>query len=125
MQAMLAYLKWVGEKVNSKTPLADHSVKKVPYLDIPADPIKGKIVYTSKCMSCHGGEGKGMVAPGRKGYIYPPLGGPDSYNDGAGMFRLGNFAGFPRSFLNCSSAWLKASSCCLSVTRKVKYSDCL
>jgi len=105
MQAMLAYLKWVGEKVNSETPLADHSVKKVPYLDIPADPIKGKIVYTSKCMSCHGGEGKGMVAPGGKGYIYPPLWGPDSYNDGAGMFRLGNFAGFVKNNMPYGSTY--------------------
>lgn len=94
MQAMLAYLKWIGGKPADAHPLADNSVKKIPYLSVPADPLKGKMVYASKCSSCHGEAGKGLSSTEEKGYIYPPLWGNDSYNDGAGMFRLGNFAGF-------------------------------
>lgn len=94
MLAMLAYLKWVGKKQNAPNSIADNSVKKIPYLDVPADPLKGKMVYASKCSSCHGETGKGLASSDGKGYIYPPLWGMDSYNDGAGMFRLGNFAGF-------------------------------
>ena len=86
-------------------PLADYLVKKVPYLDIPANPIKGKIVYTSKCSNCHGSKGKGMASPDGKGYIYPPLWGSDSYNDGAGMFRLGNFAGFVKNNMPYGSSY--------------------
>ncbi|CAH0265018.1 MULTISPECIES: c-type cytochrome [unclassified Pedobacter] len=94
MQAMLSYLKWIGEKPVDAHPLADNSVKKIPYLSVPADPLKGKMVYASRCSSCHGEAGKGLASIDGKGYIYPPLWGGDSYNDGAGMFRLGNFAGF-------------------------------
>ncbi|MFF5383693.1 c-type cytochrome [Pedobacter suwonensis] len=97
MLAMLAYLKWVGKKQDAAHSIADNSVKKIPYLDVPADPLKGKTVYASKCSSCHGETGKGVASPDGKGYMYPPLWGRDSYNDGAGMFRLGNFAGFVKN----------------------------
>lgn len=97
MQAMLAYLKWVGEKPDAPPTLADNSVKKIPYLEVPADPIKGKLVYASRCSSCHGAAGKGLASPDGKAYIYPPLWGSDSYNDGAGMVRIGNFAGFVKN----------------------------
>lgn len=37
---------------------------------------------------CHGQDGQGQKIEGGKGYTYPPLWGPDSYNDGAGMNRV-------------------------------------
>lgn len=56
-----------------------------------ADPAAGKPVYEAKCSVCHGADGQGQRAgkPGDSGgYTFPPLWGPDSFNNGAGMNRL-------------------------------------
>jgi thiosulfate dehydrogenase len=58
---------------------------------------KGNKVYTMKCRSCHGANGEGVLAADKMGYTYPPLWGKYSYNDGAGMYRLINFAGFVKN----------------------------
>lgn len=41
--------------------------------------------------------GQGVLNEGKSGCVYPPLWGKNSYNDGAGLFRLSNFAGFVRN----------------------------
>jgi thiosulfate dehydrogenase len=50
----------------------------------------GQIVYEERCEVCHGVEGEGLQATGdiNDGYLFPPLWGPDSFNNGAGMTRL-------------------------------------
>jgi thiosulfate dehydrogenase len=51
----------------------------------------GKKVYEEKCAACHGPEGQGVRVGQKgdaKGYTFPPLWGPDSFNNGAGMNRL-------------------------------------
>jgi thiosulfate dehydrogenase len=56
-----------------------------------ADPAAGGVVYAAKCVACHGADGQGQRADQRgdaKGYTFPPLWGPDSFNNGAGMNRL-------------------------------------
>lgn len=56
-----------------------------------ADVQKGALVYQNTCSSCHGAAGggvKGTAGNREGGYVYPPLWGNDSYNDGAGMARL-------------------------------------
>jgi thiosulfate dehydrogenase len=58
-----------------------------------ASPAKGKTVYEQKCASCHGKDGLGVAAADGT-YTYPPLWGPESYNSGAGLFRLSRFAGY-------------------------------
>lgn len=60
----------------------------------PADPVRGKLVYADQCQSCHQADGQGLVAKGQREYTYPPLWGSLSYNDGAGLYRLSNFAGY-------------------------------
>ena len=66
-------------------------------LDRAADPIKGKGIYTAQCQSCHGANGEGQLSLNGISYEYPPLWGPHSYNDGAGLYRLSNFAGYVKS----------------------------
>jgi thiosulfate dehydrogenase len=44
-----------------------------------------------------------MAADG-KGYTYPPLWGPNSYNSGAGLFRLSRFAGYVRDNMPLNQA---------------------
>ena len=94
MRAMVAYLKWIGKDVPLKVKPAGAGTIELPYLDRPADTLKGKLVYTSKCVTCHGKEGKGIWKADSTGYTYPPLWGPYSYNTGAGLYRLTRFAGY-------------------------------
>lgn len=55
-----------------------------------ADPQAGRIVYENRCQVCHGVDGLGLLATANpaNGYLFPPLWGPDSYNNGAGMNRV-------------------------------------
>ncbi len=56
--------------------------------DLVGNPIRGKSLYANKCAGCHGANGAG-VPP-----ILPPVWGPDSYNDGAGMNNPKKMAAF-------------------------------
>jgi thiosulfate dehydrogenase len=50
----------------------------------------GKKVFEEHCSACHGMNGLGLRAGAdpKRGYVFPPLRGPDSFNDGAGMHRV-------------------------------------
>ena len=54
---------------------------------LPGDTVRGRQVYASSCVVCHGADGAGTVAA-------PPLWGPKSYNIGAGMARVNTAAAF-------------------------------
>jgi thiosulfate dehydrogenase len=66
-------------------------------MDRAADPIKGKTIYTEKCQSCHRENGEGIMNDEKTAYTYPPLWGKHSFNDGAGLYRLSNFAKYVKS----------------------------
>lgn len=67
----------------------------LPFLSRAADPEQGTIVYRQHCARCHGEHGEGQLAvTSGDQYIYPPLWGDNSYNTGAGLFRLSNFASY-------------------------------
>lgn len=51
------------------------------------DPARGAAVFVSTCARCHGPTGQGTA-------IAPPLWGPRSYNQGAGMARINTAASF-------------------------------
>lgn len=89
MQAIVAYMKWVGEDLpEDKKDIYKGFVK----LEIPEGAVdleKGKAIYTRECMVCHGKNGQGVAAADpTKGWQYPPLWGDDTFNDGAGMHRV-------------------------------------
>lgn len=94
MKAMVAYLKWVGKDVPKGTKPTGSGTVELPFMDRAADPAKGKLLYISKCQSCHGKNGEGIFQPDSSAYVYPPLWGPNSYNTGAGLYRLTRFAGY-------------------------------
>ncbi len=91
MNALVAYLQFLSTGVPVGTTVEGRGTPALPYLDRAADVVKGRAVYAATCQACHQGDGqglrKGKVGDGA-GYTYPPLWGPDSFNDGAGMHRL-------------------------------------
>ena len=94
MQAMAAYIQWLGQDVPKGKKAAGSKVFPIAFLDRAADPLKGKPVYEAKCASCHQSDGQGILADNGRSYTYPPLWGPRSYNDGAGLYRISKFAGY-------------------------------
>jgi len=97
VQSILAYMKWVGKDVKKAQKLFGSATEKIAFIDHAADPVKGKEVFMMKCQSCHGSNGEGLLNADNKTYANPPLWGKHSYNDGAGMYRLTNFAGFVKN----------------------------
>ena len=55
-----------------------------------ADLRAGERVFGERCAICHGPDGTGLPASHDRadGYVFPPLWGADSFNDGAGMHRV-------------------------------------
>lgn len=97
MQAIVAYMEWLGKDVPKGEAPKGVGIYDVPLLDRAADPIKGKVVYTQLCQSCHMEDGRGMMKANNTGYTYPPLWGENSYNNGAGLYRLSRFAGYVKT----------------------------
>lgn len=97
MHAMVAYLKWMGKDVPKGVRPRSSGTIELTYLGRSCDPVSGRKVYMTHCLNCHGRNGEGLMKPTGEGYIYPPLWGESSYNTGAGLYRLGRFAGFIKS----------------------------
>lgn len=94
MQAIKAYILWLGSGIAKGEKPKGSGIYALPYLDRPADPMRGKAIYAAQCQLCHMENGQGLKAEGAAVYTYPPLWGNDSYNSGAGLYRLSRFAGY-------------------------------
>lgn len=92
MQAIVAYINFLGKDVAKGEKPKGVGFKELAFLDRAIDPIKGKIVYDQKCVSCHQTTGEGLLTDDKTAFVYPPLWGKNSYNDGAGLYRMSNFA---------------------------------
>jgi thiosulfate dehydrogenase len=92
MRALVAYMKFLGENVPKGEKAAGSGLKELPFLNRAADPQKGKVVYELRCVSCHQLNGQGLVDGIGQSYVYPPLWGPHSFNDAAGLSRISNMA---------------------------------
>lgn len=97
MSAIVAYINWLGKDVAKGQKPGGSGLKDLTFLDRAADPENGKSVYVAKCQSCHQANGEGILNADKTAYTFPPLWGNKSYNDGAGLFRLSNFAKFVKS----------------------------
>ncbi len=96
-KAIYAYIKWLAQDVETGAKPHGSGIEKLAYMDRAADPANGQIVYAAQCQSCHGANGEGQFTLDELEYAYPPLWGPHSYNDGAGLFRISNFAGYVKN----------------------------
>lgn len=92
MQAIVAYINHIGSNVKKGEKAAGSGLKELAFLDRAADPLKGKVIYATKCQSCHQANGEGVLNPDKVEYSFPPLWGKHSFNDGAGLYRITNFA---------------------------------
>jgi len=108
LTAMVAYMKFLslGHPVGAPPPGRGSAA--MAELPRAADPEHGKAVYAQMCAACHGANGQGQrvgSAGDARGYVFPPLWGPDSFNDGAGMARLIVAAGFVHSNMPKGITW--------------------
>jgi thiosulfate dehydrogenase len=94
MKAMIAYIEYIGKNVPKGKEANAAGIYNLDYLVRAADPTKGKSLYDKKCITCHQTNGQGTIAENKKEYTYPPLWGKNSYNQGAGLYRLSRFAGY-------------------------------
>ena len=94
MQGIYAYIKWLGKNVPKGQKVIGSGIESIPFMKSPADINKGAVVYTQQCSSCHGNDGAGKTQVSGDYFLYPPLWGNQSYNDGAGMNQITKLAGF-------------------------------
>ncbi len=97
MQAIYAYIKWLGEGLPKGAKPKGSGIADLPLMNRAADPVKGNEVYIQKCQTCHAANGQGQLNLEGTGYTYPPLWGENSYNTGAGLFRITRFAGYVKN----------------------------
>ncbi|MDH4088901.1 MAG: c-type cytochrome [Cyclobacteriaceae bacterium] len=97
MRAFVAYIKWVGSEVPKGVYPNGAGLLELPLLNRPADAAKGMKVFEVHCMSCHGLGGEGFREGNSPEWKYPPLSHDNSFNVGAGLFRLSRFAAYVKS----------------------------
>ena len=97
LNAFIAYISWVGKDVKKGESPPGVGLWDLPLLERPASPEKGKLVFEKHCVLCHGQDGLGITTDDGREWKYPPLWGDQSYNTGAGLFRLSRFAGYVKA----------------------------
>jgi len=92
MLAMVKYIDHLGDLFKAMSESRRTAIEPPAFRepDRAADVDAGRIVFEARCRICHGADGAGLKATPdpANGYLFPPLWGPDSYNNGAGMTRL-------------------------------------
>jgi thiosulfate dehydrogenase len=102
MVALLAYITWLSQGVPTGEAVVGRGFKDVKAPAAP-DPARGKALYAEKCSACHGASGQG-IARADGGFAFPPLWGPKSFNDGAGMARTSIAAAFVQTKMPLGNA---------------------
>ncbi|MCZ8030771.1 MAG: c-type cytochrome [Rubrivivax sp.] len=91
MKAFTTYIAFLSKGVPVGAQIEGAAVLQSAVPNRRADPDAGSVVYAAKCAVCHGADGLGKRVGQRgdaQGYTFPPVWGPDSFNNGAGMNRL-------------------------------------
>ncbi len=94
MQAIKSYIEFIGKDVKKGEKPKGSGISDLAYLNRAIDPTNGKALFAAKCQSCHKANGEGLFADNKIEYTYPPLWGKNSYNHGAGLYRMSRFAGY-------------------------------
>lgn len=91
MMAILAYINFISRDAPGGKPPPGRGFPRIQPAPTP-DRQAGAEKYATRCASCHGADGGGMLTEGN--YQFPPLWGDRSFNIGAGMARLDTAAAF-------------------------------
>ena len=102
MKAMLTYIRFLGAGVPTGQSAQGRGAPPLALPEEASDPGRGEKIFHEVCVACHQPDGQGRrSAPEdtakRHRYEFPPLWGPDSFNDGAGMARPVTMANFVRA----------------------------
>jgi thiosulfate dehydrogenase len=93
--AIAAYITWLSSeepiRMNPTRPAGPRALPSLPVIASQANRSRGAAIYTTRCAECHGTTGEGSDAN-------PPVWGPQSFNDGAGLANVSQLA-----------AWLKVA----------------
>ncbi|MFY9236047.1 MAG: c-type cytochrome [Flavobacteriaceae bacterium] len=99
MKALVAFLGWLNKETTKDVgnelyaTAMEKGLKPMEWPNRPADLSHGAQVFEQQCVLCHQKNGQGTKETGGQ-YLYPPLWGNDTYNNGAGMTRLLTAASF-------------------------------
>ncbi len=91
MKAFVAYIAYLSRGIPKGAKLIGAKLLDVKEPNRAANLAHGKEVYEQRCAACHGADGLGKrvgVVGDHKGYLFPPLWGPDSTSEGASAFRI-------------------------------------
>src|SRR5215471_1167597 len=88
MKAFSSYFRWPSTGVPDGAKLKGAGTLRIKEPTRAADLGRGAQTYAQVCAACHGPDGLGLRAQSGSGYQFPPLWGPDSFNNGAGMSRI-------------------------------------
>jgi thiosulfate dehydrogenase len=88
MKALVNYLKWIGRNSPKEGEVFGQGFMKINLPNRAVNLENGREIYKVQCVLCHGSKGEGVKEMESNLYLYPPLWGPDSYNNGAGMSRV-------------------------------------
>ena len=95
MQALVAYIKFVGTGTPEGVRLPGMGLKPIANPQSPPDSRRGQEVYAQQCAKCHKEDGQGELKPSPGvGYSIPPLWGDASFNAGAGMAKTAYAASY-------------------------------
>lgn len=91
MKAFVTYMHFLGQGIPLAAEVKGQGMVQSKMPNRRADLVNGAKVYEAKCAVCHGADGQGVrlgQVGDAQGYAFPPLWGPDSFNNGAGMNRM-------------------------------------
>ena len=88
MRAFSSYMRWLSTGIPDGARLIGAGTLRIKEPMRTGDLGHGAQIFSEICAACHGADGLGQRAQEGAGYQLPPLWGPDSYNNGAGMSRL-------------------------------------
>lgn len=99
LKSIIAYLNFISTDIPKGMQVQYEGIPPLKPFKGTLDTAIGKQMYMEKCMTCHGSNGTGApnnLTEDPNGYVYivPPIAGPDSYNNGAGMHTLDYAAQF-------------------------------
>lgn len=93
MRAISAYAQWLARGLPVGISQPGRGFVTVIRTGSDPNPLRGRDVYKARCASCHNENGQGRKHANGS-YLFPPVWGFDSYNKGAGFYRIDLLAGF-------------------------------